>query len=316
MGQVEYNQGRGGDIMAGHDHHGHDHHHHHTTNQRALFLAFLLIATFMVVEVVGGLWTNSLALLSDAGHMLGDAAALGLSFLAVRFGARRATPDRTFGYRRFEILAAFVNGLTLLVISIYIMIEAYKRLFSPPEIMSGGMLVIAIVGLVVNVLAAWILMRGERDNLNVRSALLHVFGDLLGSVGAITAALLILLFGWTLADSIASLFVAVLILISGYRVTRDAVHILMEGAPHEVDVVAMQNELLRVDGVNEIHDLHVWSITSNEYAVTCHVLIDETTDDQAVLHDVTNRINRFGAFERSTVQIERAPACCKERTIW
>ncbi|MCT4795460.1 cation diffusion facilitator family transporter [Exiguobacterium alkaliphilum] len=302
--------------MAGHDHHGHDHHHHHTTNQRALFLAFLLIATFMVVEVVGGLWTNSLALLSDAGHMLGDAAALGLSFLAVRFGARRATPDRTFGYRRFEILAAFVNGLTLLVISIYIMIEAYKRLFSPPEIMSGGMLVIAIVGLVVNVLAAWILMRGERDNLNVRSALLHVFGDLLGSVGAITAALLILLFGWTLADSIASLFVAVLILISGYRVTRDAVHILMEGAPHEVDVVAMQNELLRVDGVNEIHDLHVWSITSNEYAVTCHVLIDETTDDQAVLHDVTNRINRFGAFERSTVQIERAPACCKERTIW
>ncbi|WP_445001960.1 cation diffusion facilitator family transporter [Exiguobacterium alkaliphilum] len=302
--------------MAGHDHRGHDHHHHHTTNQRALFLAFLLIATFMVVEVVGGLWTNSLALLSDAGHMLGDAAALGLSFLAVRFGTRQATPDRTFGYRRFEILAAFVNGLTLLVISIYIMIEAYKRLFSPPEIMSGGMLVIAIVGLVVNVLAAWILMRGERDNLNVRSALLHVFGDLLGSVGAITAALLILLFGWTLADSIASLFVAVLILISGYRVTRDAVHILMEGAPHEVDVIAMQNELLRVDGVNEIHDLHVWSITSNEYAVTCHVLIDETTDDQAVLHDVTNRINRFGAFERSTVQIERAHACCKERTIW
>ncbi|QUE85974.1 cation diffusion facilitator family transporter [Exiguobacterium alkaliphilum] len=302
--------------MAGHDHHEHDHHHHHTTNQRALFWAFLLIATFMIVEVVGGLWTNSLALLSDAGHMLSDAAALGLSFLAVRFGARQATPDRTFGYRRFEILAAFVNGLTLLVISIYIIIEAYKRLFAPPEIMSEGMLVIAVVGLIVNILAAWILMRGEQDNLNVRSALLHVFGDLLGSVGAITAALLILLFGWTLADAIASLFVAVLILISGFRVTRDAVHILMEGAPHEVDVVAMQRDLLTVTGVNEVHDLHVWSITSNEYAVTCHVLIDETTDDQAVLHDVTNRINRFGAFERSTVQIERAPACCKERTIW
>ncbi|WP_214844729.1 cation diffusion facilitator family transporter [Exiguobacterium sp. s150] len=302
--------------MAGHDHHEHDHHHHHTTNQRALFWAFLLIATFMIVEVVGGLWTNSLALLSDAGHMLSDAAALGLSFLAVRFGARQATPDRTFGYRRFEILAAFVNGLTLLVISIYIIIEAYKRLFAPPEIMSEGMLVIAVVGLIVNILAAWILMRGERDNLNVRSALLHVFGDLLGSVGAITAALLILIFGWTLADSIASLFVAVLILISGYRVTRDAVHILMEGAPHEVDVVAMQNELLRVDGVNEIHDLHVWSITSNEYAVTCHVLIGETTNDQTVLRDVTERIKHFGTFKRSTVQIERAPACCKERTIW
>ncbi|MCT4783310.1 MULTISPECIES: cation diffusion facilitator family transporter [Exiguobacterium] len=302
--------------MAGHDHHGHDHHHHHTTNQRALFWAFLLIATFMIVEVVGGLWTNSLALLSDAGHMLSDAAALGLSFLAVRFGSRQATPDRTFGYRRFEILAAFVNGLTLLVISIYIIIEAYKRLFAPPEIMSEGMLIIAVVGLIVNILAAWILMRGEQDNLNVRSALLHVFGDLLGSVGAITAALLILLFGWTLADAIASLFVAVLILISGYRVTRDAVHILMEGAPHEVDVVAMQRDLLAVTGVNEVHDLHVWSITSNEYVVTCHVLIGETTNDQAVLRDVTERIKQFGTFKRSTVQIERAPACCQERTIW
>ncbi len=301
--------------MSGHDHHGHDHH-HHTTNQRALFWAFVLIATFMVVEVIGGLWTNSLALLSDAGHMLGDAAALGLSFLAVRFGARRATPDRTFGYRRFEILAAFVNGLTLLVISIYIIIEAYKRLFAPPEIMSEGMLAIAVIGLLVNVLAAWILMRGERDNLNVRSALLHVFGDLLGSVGAITAALLILLFGWTLADSIASVFVAVLILISGYRVTRDAVHILMEGAPAEVDVVAMQQDLMTVAGVKEVHDLHVWSITSNEFAVTCHVLIGEATDDQEVLHEVTDRMKRFGTFKRSTVQIERASQCCEERTIW
>ncbi|MCC5892517.1 cation diffusion facilitator family transporter [Exiguobacterium sp.] len=300
--------------MAGHDHHVHDH--HHASNQRALFWAFVLIATFMVVEVIGGLWTNSLALLSDAGHMLGDAAALGLSFLAVRFGVRSATPRQTFGYRRFEILAAFVNGVTLLVISMYIIIEAYKRLFAPPEILSEGMLVIAVVGLLVNILAAWILMRGERDNLNVRSALLHVFGDLLGSVGAITAALLIFLFGWTLADSIASLFVAVLIMVSGYRVTRDAVHILMEGAPAEVDVVAMQQDLMTVAGVKEVHDLHVWSITSNELAVTCHVLIGEATDDQKVLHEVTDRMKRFGTFKRSTVQIERAPQCCEERTIW
>ncbi|TCI53799.1 cation transporter [Exiguobacterium sp. SH1S21] len=295
--------------------HGHEGH-HHTTNQRALFLAFLLIVTFMVVEVIGGLWTNSLALLSDAGHMLGDAAALGLSFLAVRFGARKATPNQTFGYRRFEILAAFVNGLTLLVISGYIIIEAYKRLFAPPEILSGGMLAIAVIGLLVNVLAAWILMHGERDNLNVRSALLHVFGDLLGSVGAITAALLILMFGWTLADPIASMFVALLILVSGYRVTRDAVHILTEGAPDKVDVVAMQRDLATVEGVKEVHDLHVWSITSEEYAVTCHVLIDKTTDDQRVLHDVTERMKQYGSFGRSTVQIERETAHCEERTIW
>lgn len=303
-------------VHHDHHHHGHDHHHHHTTNQRALFWSFVLIATFMVVEVIGGIWTNSLALLSDAGHMLSDAAALGLSFLAVRFGARQATPERTFGYRRFEILAAFVNGLTLLVISIYISIEAYQRLFAPPEILSGGMLSVAIIGLLVNVLAAWLLMRGERDNLNVRSALLHVFGDLLGSVGAITAAVLIMAFGWTLADPIASLFVAVLILISGYRVTREAIHILMEGTPDQVDVVAMQRELGGVAGVKEVHDLHVWSISSNELAVTCHVLIEADTDDQRVLRDVTERIRQFATFERSTVQIEREAQCCEERTIW
>ena len=297
-------------------HHDHDHHHHHSTNQRALFLAFLLIATFMVVEVIGGLWTNSLALLSDAGHMLGDAAALGLSFLAVRFGAKAATPNRTFGYRRFEILAAFINGLTLLVISIYILFEAYQRLSAPPEILSGGMLVVAIIGLLVNILAAWILMRGEKDNLNVKSALLHVFGDLLGSVGAITAALLIMLFGWTWADPGASEFVAILILNSGYRVTRDAIHILMEGSPEQIDVRAMQAEIATVEGVKEVHDLHVWSISSSEHAATCHVLIGEDTDDQVVLRQVTKRIRKYGTFERSTVQVERERQCCEERIIW
>lgn len=294
----------------------HDHHHHHADNQKALFWAFLLIASFMVVEVIGGLWTNSLALLSDAGHMLGDAAALGLSFLAVRFGAKQATPDRTFGYRRFEILAAFINGLTLLVISVYILFEAYERLSAPPDILSGGMLGVATLGLLVNVLAAWILMRGERDNLNVKSALLHVFGDLLGSVGAISAALLIMLFGWTWADPVASVFVAVLILISGYRVTRDAIHILMEGSPEEVDVLAMQQEIASVEGVKEVHDLHVWSISSSEHAVTCHVLIGEETDDQDVLRRVTERIRKYGAFKRSTVQIERDRQSCEERIIW
>ncbi|VXA94122.1 potassium/proton-divalent cation antiporter [Exiguobacterium sp. 8H] len=297
-------------------HHDHDHHHHHSTNQRALLLAFLLIAAFMVVEVIGGLWTNSLALLSDAGHMLGDAAALGLSFLAVRFGAKAATPNRTFGYRRFEILAAFINGLTLLVISVYILVEAYQRISAPPEILSGGMLVVAIIGLLVNILAAWILMRGEKDNLNVKSALLHVFGDLLGSVGAITAAILIMLFGWTWADPVASAFVAILILISGYRVTRDAIHILMEGSPEQIDVRAMQEEISKVEGVKEVHDLHVWSISSSEHAATCHVLIGEETDDQDVLRQVTERIRKYGTFERSTVQIERERQCCEERIIW
>lgn len=298
-----------------HDHH-HDHHHHHSTNQNALLAAFLLIVTFMVVEVIGGLWTNSLALLSDAGHMLGDAAALGLSFLAVRFGARQATPDRTFGYRRFEILAAFLNGLTLLIISLFILIEAYRRWNEPVEILSGGMLGIAILGLLVNLVAAWILMRGEQENLNVRSALLHVFGDLLGSVGAIVAALLILGFGWTWADPVASVIVAVLILMSGFRVTREAMHILMEGTPNQVDVLAMQRAIRDVDGVKEVHDLHVWSISSSEHVITCHVLIGDGVDDQKVLHEVSAQIQTFGTFARSTVQIERTAQCCEERMIW
>ena len=298
-----------------HDHH-HDHHHHHSTNQNALLAAFLLIVTFMVVEVIGGLWTNSLALLSDAGHMLGDAAALGLSFLAVRFGARQATPNRTFGYRRFEILAAFLNGLTLLIISLWIMVEAYRRWSEPVEILSGGMLGIAILGLLVNLVAAWILMRGEQENLNVRSALLHVFGDLLGSVGAIVAALLILGFGWTWADPVASVIVAVLILMSGFRVTREAMHILMEGTPNQVDVLAMQQAIRDVDGVKEVHDLHVWSISSSEHVITCHVLIGDGVDDQIVLHEVSAQIQTFGTFARSTVQIERTAQCCEERMIW
>lgn len=298
-----------------HDHH-HDHHHHHSTNQNALLAAFLLIVTFMVVEVIGGLWTNSLALLSDAGHMLGDAAALGLSFLAVRFGARQATPDRTFGYRRFEILAALLNGLTLLIISLFILIEAYRRWNEPVEILSGGMLGIAILGLLVNLVAAWILMRGEQENLNVRSALLHVFGDLLGSVGAIVAALLILGFGWTWADPVASVIVAVLILMSGFRVTREAMHILMEGTPNQVDVLAMQRAIRDVDGVKEVHDLHVWSISSSEHVITCHVLIGDGVDDQKVLHEVSAQIQTFGTFARSTVQIERTAQCCEERMIW
>ncbi len=223
----------------GHSHshsHSHGHHHHHTGNKRALFGAFVLIASFMVVEVIGGFLTNSLALLSDAGHMLSDAVALGLSFFAIKLGERQATKSKTYGYKRFEIIAAALNGITLLAISIYIVVEAFQRIADPPEVQSLGMLTISVIGLIVNILAAFMLMRGDKDeNLNVRSAFLHVIGDMLGSVGAISAALLIYFFGWGIADPIASVIVAFLILISGWRVTRDSFHILMEGAPQQID---------------------------------------------------------------------------------
>ena len=216
----------------GHHHHGHGHSHGHSANKKALLLSFILIASFMVIEVIGGLLTNSLALLADAGHMLSDAASLGLSFFALKLGEKAASQFNTFGYKRFEIIAAAINGMTLILISLYILYEAIQRFANPPEVQSGGMLTIAAIGLLVNIVAAWILMRGEKeDNLNVRSAFLHVLGDMLGSVGAIVAALLMIFFGWGWADPVASLIVAVLISISGYRVTKDAFHILMEGTP-------------------------------------------------------------------------------------
>ena len=269
----------------GHSHsHDHGHHHHSSNNKKALKLSFFIIATYMIVEVIGGLLTNSLALLSDAGHMLSDAAALGLSYFALTFGERGASLSKTFGYKRFEILAAFINGITLILISAYIFWEAYQRILAPPDVISTGMLIVAVIGLLVNIVAAYILMKGDKDdNLNVRSAFLHVLGDLLGSVGAIVAALLIMLFGWNLADPIASVLVAVLIIISGYRVTKDSFHILMEGVPTNIDVAKVKNSLLGLDGVKDVHDLHVWSITSNFPALSCHIVSEPEVDYQQLL---------------------------------
>ncbi len=287
--------------------HSHDHSHHHGgSNKSALKWAFFLISTYMIVEVIGGIMTNSLALLSDAGHMLSDAAALGLSYVALTFGQRAASSKKTYGYKRFEILAAFINGITLMAISVYIFFEAYQRLINPPEVISGGMLIISILGLVVNIVAAFILMRGDKDeNLNVRSAFLHVIGDMLGSVGAIIAALFIMFYGWNLADPIASIIVAILIIISGYRVTRDSFHILMEGAPLNMDIQEVKNRLLSLDEVREVHDLHVWSITSDFPALSCHLVIDQDEDYQMILSKAKKLLLDEFHLHHVTIQIDK-----------
>lgn len=274
-------------------------------NKKALKWTFFLIAGFMIVEVIGGLMTNSLALLSDAGHMLSDAAALGLSYVALTIGQKQSTPTKTFGYRRFEIFAAFLNGLTLIGISIYIFIEAYHRLSSPPTVASTGMLIVATLGLIVNLLAAWILQKGDKDNLNIRSAFLHVIGDILGSVGAITAALLILFFDWQLADPIASVLVAILIIISGYRVTRDAFHILMEGAPEGIDAEEIRKILMTVDEVTAVTDLHIWSITSDFPSLTCHVTVRQDVEEQMVLRKIQDVLHDTFHVHHMTIQIEK-----------
>jgi cobalt-zinc-cadmium efflux system protein len=304
------------EMIMGHHHghshgHGHGHSHGNSNNKKALFLSFLLIATFMVIEVIGGILTNSLALLSDAGHMLSDAAALGLSLFAIKLGERKASESKTYGYKRFEIIAAALNGLTLIIISIYIFYEAYHRFLNPPEVLSGGMLIISTIGLLVNILAAWILMRGDKDeNLNVRSAFLHVIGDMLGSVGAIVAALFMIFFGWGIADPIASVIVAILIIISGFRVTKDSFHILMEGTPAHLEMDKVKKALLDIPHVTEVHDMHIWSITSGMPMLSCHMVIAGDGIHDSILHHAQSILHDDFEIEHSTIQVEKLEHGC------
>lgn len=295
-----------------HGHGGHSHSHAHTSNKKSLTLAFFLIAGFMIVEVIGGFVTNSLALLSDAGHMLSDAAALGLSLLAMIWGQRKASTSKTYGYKRFEVLAAFINGIALVVISLYIFWEAFQRFSQPPGVASTGMLIIAIIGLLVNIAAAYVLMKGEgaSSNLNMRSALLHVMGDMLGSVGAIAAALLIMAFGWNLADPIASVIVAVLVLISAYRVTRDSVHILMEGTPVDIDTTQMTADLQGIEHVLGVHDLHVWSLTSELPLLSCHLRISDMSQGTAILQAARTLLQGQYGIGHVTIQLETPEIAC------
>ena len=284
------------------DNHDHDKHLEQTVAprdtkgyQRTLLFSFIIITIYMFVEAIGGWLTGSLALLSDAGHMLSDAVALGATLMAFKIGEKAATHQKTFGYKRFEILVATVNGATLVIIAIMIFYEAIKRFNSPPEIATQGMLIVATIGMLVNILVAWLMHRGSRGgdahghshedsqgknegkapvNLNMQSAYLHVLSDLMGSVAAIVAALLMMSFGWVWADAAASVIVAILILFSGYRVVRDSVHILMEGTPEGISLVEVEDKLLAHPQVRQVHDLHVWSITSGLNALSCHVVVD------------------------------------------
>ena len=258
-----------------HDHHNH-HNHSHSGNKKVLRISFVIIATYMVVEIIGGLLTNSLALLSDAGHMFSDAAALALSLAAFHIGERAGSRSKTFGYKRFEILAAALNGLTLLLIAVWIIYEAAGRFIRPPEIATLGMLVVSSIGLAVNIFVAWYMHRGgdTEGNVNMRGAYLHVLGDLLGSVGAIAAALLMMVFGWRWAGPVASVAVGLLIARSGWGVLKTAVHILMEGAPEEVDCDEIVAALQKVAGVESVHDMHIWTITSGLHALSCHIVVE------------------------------------------
>lgn len=291
--------------MGHHHGHGQSHGHSHTSNKKVLLIAFLLTLTFMVAEVIGGILTNSLALLSDAGHMLSDAASLALSLFAFKLGEKKATPEKTYGYKRIEIIAALFNGVTLIVISLYIFLEAFQRFQEPPAVLSTGMMWIAVFGLLINIAVAWVLMRGNtKGNLNMRSAFLHVLGDMLGSAGAIAAALFIMFFGWYIADPIASVIVAVLILISAWRVTKESIHILMEGAPGNINCSAVEKSLLSIPEVISIHDLHVWTITSGFPSLSCHIVVTENADHENIINQTSLLLEGKFSITHTTLQIE------------
>lgn len=290
--------------------------HNHTTNQSIIKVSFFIIAGFMFVEAVGGWLTDSLALLSDAGHMLSDAASLGLAWLAFHLAGKASDAKRTFGYKRAEILAAALNGVTLIVLSLIIIIEAIRRFYHPEQIAAEGMLAIAVLGLLVNIFVAWYMHRSgdTHNNLNMRGAFWHVIGDLLGSVAAIIAAVLIMTLDWTWSDPLASIIVSLLIAFSGIRITRDALHILMEGTPTGLDTGAIVHAISEVDQVRSVHDLHVWTITSGQHALSCHVSVDGnlTVKDISKIQNTISHIVATYRISHTTVQIEAVDHCNDE----
>lgn len=300
----------------GHDHkhvHGHHHHHGHAhahapNNKKGLTIALLITSGIMLLEFFGGIITNSLALLSDSGHMLSDAGALALSLIAMWFAVRPASPNKTYGFYRFEILAALFNGVTLFVIAGFIVWEAYHRFLEPPTVASGTMMIIAAIGLLANLMSVWALMRqGDvKGNVNVRSAYLHVIGDALGSVGALIAGAVMLLFDWYIADPIISVVVALLILKSAWGVIKQAIHILMEGTPITIDANKVAQTLLGIKGVKDVHDLHIWTITSGLDSLSCHLLIEDAMDSQEILQQAVNLIEEEFKIQHTTIQVEKS----------
>lgn len=293
----------------GHNHdHGHDH--THGANKKVLLLSFIIITSYMVIEAIGGFLTNSLALLSDAGHMLSDSISLAIALLAFIFGEKAASFSKTYGYKRFEILAAVLNGVTLILIALFIFFEAIERFANPPEVATTGMLIISVIGLLINIVVAWMMMRGgdTEDNLNMRGAFLHVLSDMLGSVGAIIAALVIMFFGWGWADPLASVIVALLVLRSGYFVTKSAIHVLMEGTPSNVDVQEIIQIMEQTEGVQSIHDLHIWTITSGTNALSCHAVVDDQLnigESEHILREIEHNLEHKG-IKHITIQLETA----------
>ncbi|ACV25886.1 cation diffusion facilitator family transporter [Kangiella koreensis] len=291
-------------------HHGHNHlnddesHGRNVTSKKNLLWALSLTGTFMVVEVIGGIVSGSLALLADAGHMLTDTAALLLAYSALYFASKPADNKRTFGYGRLQVLAAYTNGVFLVLLTGWIVWEAIHRFIEPNPIQSASMFTVAVIGLIVNLLVFKILHSAGESNINIRSALLHVLGDLLGSVGAIIAAITIWIWGLLWVDPLLSIFVAVLILRSAYYVIKDASHILLEGIPIDISMNNIRSDLMSIKGVEDIHHMHAWSLSEDEPMMTFHALVDSAMDSDYLLEEMLLLLKKRHGVGHATIQIE------------
>lgn len=279
-----------------------------TDTRRRLTLAFAITLVVMVVELIGGWWSGSLALLADAGHMLADAVALAGALLAAWIAQRPATAQRSFGFLRLEVFAALVNGAVLIFIAIGIAIEAWHRLRAPGPVNGGLLIGVASVGLLANLAAVAVLHRGHEHSLNQRGAYLHVLSDLLGSIGALVAGAIILAFGWLPADPLISVLIGALVLVSAWRLVKESTDVLLEATPRHIALSDVHDRIATVPGVDSVHDLHLWTVTSGVVAMSGHLVVRNPIDNQPVLEEVQERMQALG-IQHVTVQVEREPIC-------
>jgi cobalt-zinc-cadmium efflux system protein len=293
-----------------HDHHDHDHAHGFMQSsaggQRDLLIALSITLLMMVAEVIGGLLSNSLALLSDAGHMLTDNLALLLSFFAMKFATMPATDRRTFGFYRLEILAALLNGVVLVLVSLYIMYEAYQRMIHPQPVQGQLMLVIAIIGLVANIVGAFFLFKHSHTSLNIRGAYLHIVGDALSSIGVVIGGIVIIYTGWYLIDPLLSILISLVIVYGSWSLVKESVNILLESVPAHLNIDTVAGEIAKVKGVREAYHLHVWTITSGVYAMSAHVLVDDqpVSGSRDIIDEIKALVAKKFNIIHSTIQLE------------
>ena len=289
------------------DVHGHDRATAAARSRPMLAATLALTSLMMVVEFLGGLWTGSLALLADAGHMLTDAMGIGLALFATWIAGRPPTPAKTYGFYRAEILAALANALLLFAVAGSIAVEAWHRIRVPADVLGGPMAAVAALGLVVNVSCAWLLHRGAHESLNVRAAYLEVIGDALSSVAVLLAAGVVLLTGWTAADPLASALIVLLIVPRTWSLLRQALNVLLEGTPPHLEVAEIDAAMLRVTGVRRVHDLHVWTLTSGREAMSAHVVVDDPGESERLLETLHAVLHAKFGIDHTTIQIEREP---------